>query len=146
MNVPEIISVAIAAIALLVACLALARASVAMQARAQLQAYLQSAQQTDIQVLYLKKSAGSYNFTLANRGGSVARNIRLRTVGEVSASCDPLAEAARSLPVPQLDPGSYFQIPVTVRPDTPSQFRLQVEWTNAGGLESTKEIALSRID
>ena len=146
MTVIEIISLVVAVAALMVSILALARASAATQAKAQLEAYLQASQQTDVQVLFLKMSAGHYNFTLANRGGSPARNIRLQVLGDISPTHDPLAQAGNRLPVPQLDPGSYYQIPVAVGPDTPTHFRLRVDWTNAGGLDSVKEVALNLID
>jgi hypothetical protein len=141
----EIASLATALVALVLSVLALARASAATEARAQLEAYLRAAQQTDIQVLFLRKAAGQYNFTLANRGASAARNINLSTLGDVPPAADPLANAGDRLPVPQLDPGGYFQIPVAVTGDMPAHFRLRVSWTNAGGLESVKEVALNLI-
>ena len=146
MTVIEIISLVVAVAALLVAVLALTRASAATQARAQLEAYIRAAQQTDIQVLFLKMSAGHYNFTLANRGGSPARNIRLQMLDKVAPAHDPLQQAGNKLPVPRLDPGGYYQIPVAVGADTPTHFRLRVDWINAGGMESTKEVALNLID
>lgn len=141
----EIASLATALVALLLSALALARASAATEARAQLEAYLRAVQQTDVQVLFLKKSTGQYNITLANRGASAARKIGLQTLGDVAPEADPLAGASNQLPVPQLDPGGYFQIPVTVTGDMPSHFRVRVSWTNAGGLETVKDIALSLI-
>ena len=101
---------------------------------------------TDVQVLFLKKSAVQYNFTLANRGGSSARKIGLRLIDDLPPERDPLRDAGNRLPVAQLDPGGYFQIPVAVDENTPTHFRVRVTWTNAGGLETVKEIPLNLID
>ncbi|MDP2326431.1 MAG: hypothetical protein Q8N51_20735 [Gammaproteobacteria bacterium] len=139
-----ILLVALAAFA--VAVLAYVRASAAVHARAALEAYILAQQQTDIQVLFLKKSTGLYNFTLANRGTSSARDIGLRLLDDLPAASDPLRDASDRLPVGQIDPGGYFQIPVPVDERTPTHFRVRVTWTNAGGLKSLKEIPLNLID
>jgi hypothetical protein len=143
---PEILALLVACAALAVAVLAWTRASAALQARAELKAYIEAQQQTDIQVLFLKRAAGQYNFTLANRGASSARGIELRVVDELPRDQDPLRHAAERLPVRQLDPGGYYQIPVEVDARTPSHFRVRVKWTNAGGAESVKEIPLNLLD
>ena len=145
MTAAEVLALVLALAALLVALLALFRASAALAAKARLEAFIRAAQQTDIQVLFLKMSAGRYNFTLSNRGASTARNVRLQLLDELPPAQDPLRDAGNRLPVPQLDPGGYYQIPVAMDEHMPMHFRLQVAWTNAGGLESVKEVALNLI-
>lgn len=142
----EILILLVALGAFAVSVLAYARASAALQGRALFEDFVRTQQQTDVQVLFLKKSAVQYNFTLANRGGSSARNIGLRLIDDLPPERDPLRDAGNRLPVPQLDPGGYFQIPVAVDGNTPTHFRLRVTWINAGGLESVKEVALNLID
>jgi hypothetical protein len=145
LNAPDILSLVLAVAALLVALVAFSRAGAALRSRDQVEAFIRDQQQTDIQVLFLKMDAGQYNFTLANRGGSSARNIHLETLDDVPAAHDPLTGAAGQLPVPQIDPGGYFQIPVTVTAETPRSFRLKVSWTNAGGLPSEKTVPLNLL-
>lgn len=142
----EILILLVALAAFTVAVLAYVRASAAVHARAALEAYIRAQQQTDIQVLFLKKSTGLYNFTLANRGTSSARNIGLRLLDDIPAASNPLRDASDRLPIGQIDPSGYFQIPVPVDARTPTHFRVRVTWTNAGGLESVKEIPLNLID
>lgn len=146
MTIIEILSLVLAVAALLVALVAFSRASAALRSRDQLEAYIRDQQQTDIQVLFLKMDADKYNFTLANRGGSVARNIHLAMLDEVAPEVSPLTSAQPQLPVRQIDPGGYVQIPVAVSDDTPRNFRLKVSWTNAGGLETDKEVPLNLLD
>lgn len=142
----EILSLLLAMAALVVAILAYSRAATALRAREQVEAYIRDQQQTDIQVLFLKMDAGKYNFTLANRGGSSARNIRLEMLDDVPDTISPLTSASGQLPVRQIDPGAYVQIPVDVVDETPRNFRLKVSWTNAGGLETDKEVPLNLLD
>jgi len=142
----EILSLLLAMGALIVAILAYSRASTALRAREQVEAYIRDQQQTDIQVLFLKMDEGRYNFTLANRGGSSARGVNLEMLDEVPEAVSPLTSARAQLPVRQLDPGAYVQIPVEVSGDTPRNFRLKVSWTNAGGLETDKEVPLNLLD
>ena len=132
--------------ALLVALLALSRASAALRSRDQVEAFIRDPQQTDIQVLFLKMDAGQYNFTLANRGGSAARQISLELLDDLAPEVDPLAGTGDQLPVRQIDPGGFFQIPVAVAAGTPRSFRVRVSWVNAGGLQSEKEVPLSLMD
>jgi len=142
----EILILLVALAGFTVAVLAYVRASAAVHARAALEAYIRAQEQTDIQVLFLKKSTGQYNFTLANRGTSSARNIGLQLLDDIPAAHDPLRDASDRLPVGRIDPGGYFQIPVPVDDRTPTHFRVRVTWTNAGGLESAKEIPLNLIN
>lgn len=142
----EALSLLLAIAALLVALLAYSRAAAALRSRDQVEAFIRDQQQTDVQVLFLKMDEGQYNFTLANRGASSARNIALEMLDDVPAAASPLTSARSQLPVRQLDPGGYVQIPVTVTPDTPYNFRLKVSWTNAGGLETDKEVPLNLLD
>ncbi|MDJ0928806.1 MAG: hypothetical protein QNJ73_14300 [Gammaproteobacteria bacterium] len=146
MTVPEILSLVAALAALLVALLALSRATAALQARAQVEAFMRDSMQTDVQVLFLKMDAGQYNFTLSNRGSSAARNIDLAIIDDVPAAHNPLTSAREQLPVKQLDPGGYVQIPVAVDADTPKNFDLKVSWVNAGGLETVKDVPLNLLD
>ncbi len=146
MTTAEILSLLLAVAALLVAIVAYTRASAALRSRDQVDAFIANQQQTDVQVLFLKMDEGKYNFTLANRGGSVARNIRLEMLDDVPPAASPVTSAAAQLPVRQIDPGGYVQIPVAVSDDTPRNFRLQVSWTNAGGLETDKEVPLNLLD
>lgn len=146
MSSVEIVILLLAVGALVMALLAFVRANAALQARAALEAWIREQQQTDIQVLFLKKSGGQYNFTLANRGASSARNIGLKLLDELPAEISPLRAAGPQLPVRQIDPGGYFQIPVALAEGTPTTFRVQVSWINAGGLESVKEVPLNLID
>ena len=145
MTTPEILSLLLAVAALIVAIAALSRASAALRSREQVDAFIRDQQQTDIQVLFLKMDAGQYNFTLANRGASSARNINLEMLDDIPADVSPLAGTQSQLPVRQIDPGGFFQIPVTVVESTPQSFRLKVTWTNAGGLESEKEVPLNLL-
>lgn len=142
----EIFSLLLALAALLVALLAYSRAGAALRSRDQVEAFIRNQQQTDVQVLFLKTDAGHYNFTLANRGSSTARNIRLEMLDDMPADASPLTSASAQLPVRQIDPGAYVQIPVTVTDATPHNFRLRVSWTNAGGLETDKEVPLNLLD
>jgi hypothetical protein len=146
MSTAEILSLVLAVAALLMAIVAFSRASAALRSRDQVEAFIRDQQQTDIQVLFLKMDAGKYNFTLANRGGSVARNIRLEMLDDVAPAASPLTSAGAQLPVRQIDPAGYVQIPVEVGADTPRNFRLKVSWTNAGGLETEKEVPLNLLD
>lgn len=146
MTTAEILSLILAVVAFLVAIVAYTRASAALRSRDQVEAFISNQQQTDVQVLFLKMDEGKYNFTLANRGGSVARNIRLEMLDEVPPALSPLTSAAAQLPVGQIDPGGYVQIPVEVSDETPRNFRLKVSWTNAGGLETDKEVPLNLLD
>ena len=146
MTTPELLSLLLALAALLVAIFALTRANAAINARDRLEAYIRDQEQTDIQVLFLKMGDDSYNFTLANRGGSTARNINLKMLDDIPAEVSPLTSAQPQLPVRQLDPGAFFQIPVNVTDGTPRNFRLNVSWMNAGGLESEKEVPLNLLD
>lgn len=146
MTTAEVLSLVLAAAAFLLAIVAYTRASTALRSRDQIEAFISNQQQTDVQVLFLKMDEGKYNFTLANRGGSVARNIRLEMLDDVPANVSPLTSAAAHLPVRQIDPGGYVQIPVQVTDDTPRNFRLKVTWTNAGGLDTDKEVPLNLLD
>jgi len=146
MTTAEILSLLLAVAALLLAIVAYTRASAALRSRDQVDAFIANQEQTDVQVLFLKMDEGKYNFTFANRGGSVARNIRLDMLDDVPPAASPLTSAATQLPVRQLDPGAYVQIPVEVSDDTPHNFRLKVSWTNAGGLETDKEVPLNLLD
>jgi hypothetical protein len=146
MTIFEILSLMLALGALVVSLLAYSRATSALRSRDQVEAYIRDQQQTDIQVLFLKMDEGKYNFTLANRGGSVARNIQLTLLDDVPASASPVTSAAAQLPVRQLDAGAYVQIPVDVHDETPRNFRLKVSWMNAGGLETDKEVPLNLLD
>jgi len=142
----EITSLLLSLAALLVAMAAFQRASAAKVAKAQVEAFLRNAQETDIQVLFLKMDAGQYNFTLANRGASAARQIELALVDPLPAGADPLAEARAQLPVSQLDPGAYVQLPAQVGDETPRNFDLRVRWINAGGLQSDKQVPVNLLD
>jgi hypothetical protein len=142
----EIVLLILALAAVVLALFAFVRANAALQTRAALETWIREQQQTDIQVLFLKKSGGQYNFTFANRGASSARNISLKLLDDMPPEVSPLRNAAAQLPVRQIDPGSFFQIPVQLAAETPTNFRVQVSWVNAGGLESVKEVPLNLID
>ncbi len=142
----EILSLSLSLVALLVALAAFQRAGAAQIARAQVEAFLRNAQETDIQVLFLKMDAGHYNFTLANRGASAARNIELELVDTPPPGADPLATTREQLPVRQLDPGGYVQLPAQVSEATPHNFELCVRWVNAGGLQTEKTVAVNLLD
>jgi hypothetical protein len=146
MSGAELLAVTLALAALATAIAAFSRASTASRARAELGEFIRAQQQTDIQVLFLKRASGQYNLTLANRGASSARNIVLQVLDDLPAARNPLRDAGGRLPVPQLDPGGYFQLPVPVDEQTPTHFRLRARWTNAGGLETVKDIPLNLLE
>ena len=146
MTAYELASLVLSGLALLVAGVALSRASAATQARQQLENFIKAEQQTDLQVLFLKSSAERYNFTLSNRGSSTARNVNLEILDEMPVDAHPLAESQSQLPAKQLDPGGFFQISAQVGPDTPTHFTVRLTWNNADGSESVKELPVNLID
>jgi hypothetical protein len=142
----EILTLALSGIALVVALMALSRASTAITAREQLEQFIKGKQQTDIQVLFLKTRAGHYNFTLSNRGSSEARNINLELVDDIPEPRNPLTSGRDQLPVPQLDPAGFFQVPAEVIEGTPTHFTVKLTWNNADGSQSVKDVPVNLIE